>query len=258
MTRMISFLSFKAMYQFQHPVKYILFRILDPLLYYLFFAGIGLSILGVDYLEFIIVGNIFFIIARTIFMNLINLFRYERMFGTLVLNLASPMSTMRLMMTRSVIPVLDGLIVAVVSFALAAWLFKFDIEWSMIPSLFVLGLAIIFSLLALSLILAGVGMLLNNVNLWLNLWLGAFQLFCGVNYPVHLLPYGLDKAALLLPITNGLMGVREVMNGASLGDVSHYVWVEILVGVCYLIVALFAIKWFERWAFKKGTLFLEE
>jgi ABC-2 type transport system permease protein len=87
-----TFLTYKAVYSLQDIRSFLIFRALDPLLLYLFFASLGAAILGPEYIQFIIIGNIIFISARTCLLNLIGMFKHEREIGTLGLNIAGSSS----------------------------------------------------------------------------------------------------------------------------------------------------------------------
>jgi ABC-2 type transport system permease protein len=251
----IALLSYKALYSYQDLKTYLTFRVLDPMLHYLFFALIGLSILGNSYLQYVIVGNIIFFTAQTLITNLIVIFRYERLFETLILNIASPISTFRIVLIRLIIPILDASLVLIISFSIAKLFFKINIQYLDIPIIMLYSIVMLFSLAGIALILASFGLVFRNVNLYLNLSLAVLLNFCGINFPTKLFPDMLEKITLFLPITNSLLAIRAVLDGKSVGETYQYILIELILGVVYFTVALFLIKLLERISRENASLF---
>jgi ABC-2 type transport system permease protein len=217
-----TFLTYKAVYSLQDIKSYLIFRVLDPLLLYLFFAPLGAAILGPDYIKFIIIANIIFISARTCLLNLIGMFKNERENGTLGLNIAGSSSVLSLISRRLVIPFLDSLFVIVISFLYAYVLFGVKIDLKMIPALLLIIIVVLFSSSALALIAASISLAFRNVNLFNNLIIGAMQILCGVNFPIILFPNYVQNISYNLPLTNAIIGIRNIIDGAHLNANYHY------------------------------------
>ncbi|MBG9941023.1 ABC transporter permease [Brevibacillus formosus] len=250
------FLTFRALYPIRDMKSYFIFRAIEPLLHYLFFLLIGMSILGKEYIKYIVLGNIFFLVAQTIIMNLIVMFRYERLHGTLILNVAAPTSIFRIVMTRIVIAVLDSFFVLIISFLYAYFLFGINVSNNLFL-IFAFTIMIMFSVSGFALILASFGLILSNVNLVLNLALGVLLVFSGANFPIHLLPDFLEKIAMCLPMTNGLIGLRNIYMGDSFFNNSSYMISELSVGTAYLVISMFILGIMEKLSRKQSTLFRE-
>lgn len=256
MNKIFLFLSYRALYPIRDMKSYIIFRGIEPLLHYLFFLLIGMSIIGKDYIEYIILGNIFFLVAQTIIMNLIVMFRYERLYGTLILNVAAPTSVFRIVIARIMIAILDSFFVLIISFQYAYFLFGIDITDNILP-IFIFSILILISVSGFALILASLGLLLSNVNLVLNLALGVLLVFSGANFPIRLLPDVLGNIAICLPMTNGLMGLRNVYMGESFFSNTTYLLSELSVGTAYIVISIFILGIMEKLSRKQSTLFRE-
>lgn len=77
----------------------------------------------------------------------------------------------------------------------------------------------------------------------------------GVFYPPEVLPRFLQRAALLLPITHVLDGMRAaLLGGASVAEVLPQIGSLALFGLIGLPASLFAFNWGVRWARVTGTL----
>jgi ABC-2 type transport system permease protein len=251
-------LSYKALYSYQNLKTYFVFRILEPLFHYLFFATMAYYIMGSEYLDFIIIGNVIFTMVHTMAINLTAMLRFDKIYGTLPYNIGSPTPTLAIISKRLLIPILDTLITFTLSALTVTLIFNISISLEMIIPLLLLILAIIFSLCGISMIVSSLGVLFKNVNLFINLFLGVFQIFCGVNFPLSVLPNSLEFISHLLPITNGLLGIREVLaNGGELMEIIPYFFYEVFVGVAFMVISLLTIHFLERASRKKGTLFFD-
>jgi ABC-2 type transport system permease protein len=249
-----TFLTFKAIHSLQDIKSYIIFRALDPLLLYLFFSTMGAAILGTEYIQFIVIGNIVMVSARTYLTSLIGMFKYERQSGTLGLNIASSTSTLELVLRRLFIPFLDSLFVMFISFLYAFFIFNVAITWSMIPSLFVFILAVLFSISAMTLIASSISLTLKNVNLFMNLVIGLMQIVCGINFPISLFPRIVQNISMNLPMTNSILGIRNILEGASLSSNLSLLSKELLIGSILFVFAFVLIMVMENLAKKTGAL----
>lgn len=241
------------MYSLQDMKTYLLFRAIDPLMLYLFFALFGAAILGSDYIEFIIIGNIVFISSRTFLLNLIAMFKYERQTGTLGLNIASPTSTLQLLCRRLMIPFIDSLFVIAVSCVYAYFLFGIRMELSLIPYLCIVLLVLLFSSGSLALLVASISLAFKDVNLLLNSIIGAMQIFCGVYFSITLFPHYVEVVCSWLPMTNSIIAIRDMVNGEVVFPYP-LVLKEFLIGVVILVMASVSIKIMETIAKKTGAL----
>ncbi|PAE18284.1 ABC transporter permease [Robertmurraya siralis] len=249
-----TFLTFKAVYSLQDVRMYLLFRAVDPLLLYIFFASMGASILGSEYIHFIVIGNIFFITARTFFFGLIGMFRYERQFGTLGLNVCAPTSTFTLILRRLLIPFIDSLFVILVSLMYAYVIFGIQIKWTSLPALVIFILVLLFSSGALALISASISLTFKDINLFTNVIIGGMQILCGVYFPITLLPHFVQLISTWLPLTNSIIGIRFILEGKPFGDTYVYLLKELIIGFLLFIVAAIMIKMMEGIAKRSGSL----
>lgn len=247
-------LSYKAIYTFQTLKLFILFRIVDPFMHYVFFATLAGSLVGSSYLKFVVIGNIAYYTAQTIMINYMNMFRMERRYGTLELNIASPTPTLFIILRKGIVPLLDGLFVFTVGLLIGSLLFGIDFPIENLGSILLLFAITLFSVISFSLLFASVSLLFSNVNLFLNLSLAFFQVFCGVNFSVTLLPDALEALARLLPLTHSIEALRTLY-GLENYDVTMLLTKEITIGICYLLVSIVLVSMMEKLARRNGALF---
>ncbi len=247
-------LSYKALYSFQTIKLFILFRIVDPFMHYLFFATLASSLVGSDYLKYVVIGNIAYYTCQTMMINFMNMFRLERRYGTLELNIASPTPTLLIIARKGIVPLLDGLFVFVVGLTIGTLLFDVTFSPNQIGNLLLVFIITLFSILCFSLLFASISLLFSNVNLFLNITMAVFQVFCGVNFSVTLLPEGLEAIARILPLTHSIEALRSIYNLETYA-LAPLLVKELIIGICYLVVSISMVSVMEKYARKNGALF---
>lgn len=254
-TKGITYFSYRALYPVRNIRRYFIFRVLDPLIHYAFFSLISMAILGRDYQEYVIVGSIVYSVAQVMIVNQIIMFRYERLYGTLELNIAVPTSIFNIIRSRLIISIIDAFFVTCVGIFHAFVFFGITLHINEILPFLCFITVIIFSISAFALVLASFSLVLSNPNLLLNISLGIILIFCGTNFPITLLPGVLPSLARLLPITNGLLGLRNIYKGQGITENLQYLANELLVGVFYFIAAIVLIRVMEYFSRKSAALF---
>jgi ABC-2 type transport system permease protein len=248
-----TYLSYKALYSYQTLSMFLLFRVLDPMMNLLFFALLAHALVGSDYLSYIILGNVAYFTAHTMIINFMSMFRTERRYGTLELNIAAPLSTLYIIIRKSVVPLMDGIFVFIMGLIISHFLFGISFA---IESFGYLGLTIIvmvFALSSISLLFAGIALLFSNINLFLNLVLAFFQVFCGANFSVTLFPTLLENFARILPLTHSIEALRNLHSG-KLELIYSLLFTEVKIGLVYLLLAIIFIKIMEFAAKRNGAL----
>jgi ABC-2 type transport system permease protein len=246
-------LSYKALYSFQSLKLFILFRIVDPFMNYLFYATLVSAMIGSDYLSFVVIGNIASYTCHTIMINFMTMFRFERRYGTLELNIASPTPTLWIIIRKAVVPLFDGIFVFTVGLMIGWFIFDIPLPLDQIGNILVLFMVTLFSVLSFSLLFACLSLLFSNVNLFLNLALAVFQVFCGVNFSVTLLPNGLEFIARMLPLTHSIEALRSIY-GIESYSVYPLLGKELMIGMGYLLVSFVFATVMEKLARKNGAL----
>ncbi|WP_456278967.1 ABC transporter permease [Bacillus sp. AK128] len=247
-------ISYKALYSFQTLRLFILFRIVDPFLHYLFFATLASALVGSDYLTYVVIGNIAYYTCHTMMINFMNMFRLERRFGTLELNIASPTPTLFIILRKAVVPLLDGLFVFIIGLFIGSILFGLPFPFERFGELMLLFVVMLFSILCFSLIFASISLLFENANLFLNMAIAVFHVFCGVNFSVTLLPEPMEMIARILPLTHSIEALRSIY-GAESYAVMPLLVTELTIALCYLVAGILLVFIMERAARHNGSLF---
>jgi ABC-type polysaccharide/polyol phosphate export permease len=83
---------------------------------------------------------------------------------------------------------------------------------------------------------------------------GIILMLTGMVIPVSIFPDIVAEIAKLLPVTNGLMALRDTFAGAGLGAVSGELIRETVTGLVYYAVAFGGFCFFERFVKRAGSL----
>jgi ABC-2 type transport system permease protein len=220
----------------------------------IFYALIGLLLDSQEALHFILVGNAIMLTAVSSSMTVATT-TWERRAGTLPLLLAAPSSHTTVFITRSLRQVFDATITAVGGFFVAAPLFGLPLPW---PRVLLLVPLIVLISLTTYLFACFLGALALWAMDWRNIISNTVRYFmmaiCGVNVPLSALPDWVVPISRSLPLTHGLMAVRDVLGGAGAGAVMRNVGLEALVGAAWLLAAIPVFWWLGEQGRRDGTI----
>ncbi len=95
-----------------------------------------------------------------------------------------------------------------------------------------------FSCTALGIAHAAIALRVRELAVFSNLVFAVLLIFCGVNVPLDDLPGWMSAIAQVLPVTHAVEAGREVVAGASLGDVAGLLARELAIGAAFLLLGL--------------------
>ena len=208
--------------------------ILQPLFFVLLAHTAG----GPELARFALIGNAMGNAAITSLVMLGVSIELEKWAGTFPLLMAVPANWLPLMIGRAMAGYLESLVGVLVTFiALTPFMAGVGLDfWRLMMAIPLMMLT--------TASLAGLGWLLGSITLPTRVGLlasnmVAYVMFvvCGVNFPLNALPGFLQLIGKILPLTHGLMGIREVIDGASYLQVAPFIFREVLTGVIYATIA---------------------
>jgi len=111
-----------------------------------------------------------------------------------------------------------------------------------------------FATVGFGLMLSSLGFYLRTSMVVANIFLFLGLLFCGVNFPVSMLPEYLQPVSYIFPITYATDAARMAVDGASLADVSGLLGSELIVMTAAILIGYLMMLMFEHLSRRKGTL----
>jgi ABC-2 type transport system permease protein len=237
-------LSYRALFNWIRPITYVTTMLGSPLFQILFFAYLG-RFTGLRDDTYFVVGNAVQVSAMSGIYAMTLTIANERYFGTLSPLLATPASRPPLFLGRALPVIANGLLVSVFGFAVGATFLDFELSAGAIAPLAVVLVVTVSSCTGLGMLIGSIGLRARDVFFASNLVYFLMLLVCGVNIPPEELPAALEAISAVVPLTHGIEAAREVVAGASLGDVAGLVLTEAAIGAAYAAAAFGLFRWFE-------------
>jgi ABC-2 type transport system permease protein len=219
-----------------------------------FFALIGQLLRSNEQTQFFLVGNAVMVAALGA-MFAMNMTTAERGNGTLSLLLASPSRPVVVFAARGIYVMADGVFSALLGLFILGPAFGLHFAFPRVLLVIPLTLLVGASAYSFSTFLAGVIIRhRESTGLVVNTTAVTLMALCGVNVPVSFYPAWLEWISRCLPITNGLEGIRDVINASPWSTVAAHSGVELLVASAWLSLALATFGRFMRAGQRDGSL----
>ena len=210
---------------------------------------------GVDnFSGYVIVGTTIWMWQNVVLWNIGFALRNEQWRGTLESNWMTPTWRFAYLLGSSfpqiismalflVITAIEAVLIYGVRFSGSPWLILLMIT-ACIPSIYGLGFAF-----------ASIVISAREANAFVFLVRGLVMIFCGISYPVSLLPGWMHGIAKWLPQTYMINGIRlAALSNATLSDLMPYISALLLFGLFWLAVGYLAFIWMERRARRTGAI----
>jgi len=247
----LSLLSYRALFAWLNPLDYVIVKIMEPLAQLLFFTLLG-AFAGLDPAYFAL-GNAIRLASVSGLYGCVVVMAEERISGTLQVVMASATPIGQTLITRMAMQGLDGVVTTLLGLTVSFLFLGVDashVQWVwLLPALLITSYAIS----CLGLLVSIFGVFGVDLTFVMNLVYTLLLLFCGVNFPITLLPTYFQAVAQLLPLTHGLIAIRALVAGETAGVVTQ-LSLEALIGLGYGLSGYFLFRYAEYRARVRGTL----
>ena len=177
----------------------------------------------------------------------------ERRFQTLPVLLASPASRLALFLGRAVPTILNGFLVATITFVFGALMLDITIDRYALGGLAVALLACCFACAALGLCIGSLSFRTRSISVFADTIGAALLVVTGANVPLDRLPDAIQTFADYIPLTHGLEAARALANGDPLSSTLDAIGAELLVGIVYFAIGLAMLRYFESDGRRAGS-----
>jgi ABC-2 type transport system permease protein len=203
-----------------------------------FFGLIGLRVSDERAAFYLLIGNALAVAAQTGVFSL-NMTSSERWAGTLPLLVASPTSPVVVFSSRGAYLAVDGALSALGALFIAGPAFGLHLPWPRVLAVIPLTGAVAIASYCFGTFLAGLVFRFREINSLVVLvgYVGLMTV-CGVNVPLSYYPTALEWISRFLPLTNGLLAIRGVFEGAQWSTILGDVALEGAVAVGWMTAAL--------------------
>ena len=208
-----------------------------------------------NYISYVILGTAIWMWLNITLWDVGFSLRSEQMRGTLESNWLCPVWRLSLMLGASLTKLLTStlfLAVTVIETRLAfgIWLLQGNVALILLflvlamPSIYGIGLAF-----------ASLVIRFREANTMVFFVRGIFMIFCGMTYPLEVMPGWMQKAAAWLPLTYAVRGIRSVaLAGATWSDVAPDLLRLAAFGVVLPLIGYAAFHFVERRSRRTGVL----
>lgn len=207
-----------------------------------------------DYFSFALIGVAVTASLRSLQTSFSHRLREAQTDGSLEILLASPLSTFRLVLHLAAYPILSALVRASGLLLAGALLFNAGLRVNWLS----FGITLALSLLcfgAIGLLSAAVVLIFKRTDPFTYVLDSLSYLFCGIIYPVEVMPAALQWVSRLLPATYAVKALREAaLQHGSFAEVRS--GLEALMVFCILLwpIAALSLSWARRHVERTGTL----
>lgn len=207
-----------------------------------------------DYLGYIAIGTTVWMWQNVVLWDVGFALRAEQMRGTLETNWLTPTWRFSYLLGNSLVQLFSMLLfllISVIEFALLfgvrmhgnPWLVILMVIASM-PAIYGLGFAF-----------ASLVITAKEANTFVFLVRGLVMIFCGITFPIAILPEWMQAVSRWLPQSYMIRGVRNAaLAGADLKTLMPDIQALLLFGLAWLSIGYILFHWMERQARKTGTI----
>ncbi len=207
-----------------------------------------------DVIGYIVIGTIVWMWQNVVLWNVGFALREEQLRGTLESNWLSPSWRFSLLLGNSAVQMVTMLIFIAVSLLEFSILYgvRFNGEPLLVTLMFLVSIP---SIYGLGFAFASVVITAREANAFVFLVRGLVMIFCGITYPIAVLPGWMQGVAQFLPQTYIIYGFRQAMlNGANFETLWPVYQVLLMFGVFWLVAGYALFRRMEHRARKTGAL----
>ena len=207
-----------------------------------------------EYVGYMAVGTMMWMWQNIVLWQVGYALRNEQMRGTLESNWLSPTARFSYLLGASVPQLVSVFILLTVAALEYVLFFGVRFHGSLWLTLLVL-LAAVPSVYGLGFAFASVVITAKEANAFVFLVRGVVMVFCGITYPLAMLPGWMQNVAQWLPQTYIIHAMRSAaLSTEGFAGISHDLTMMLLFGAAWLIVGYALFQWMERRARQTGAI----
>lgn len=249
-----AYLTYRGLFGWLNWQGYLSSVVFRPILLVITYALLGRFAINHELAQRFAIGltvsGMMFIIVNGIAQS----YLYDRQWGTMTFLFITSVNRLSNYMSRTIFHLPNGFI-AFVFGLLAAWLIV-DLDFSLLNwgSLIV---AVVIAAISITGFGQFIGILVLITMDWFEiteLGLSITMALTGMIIPITIFPDAIQEFAKLLPMTNGLIAIRDTFTGASLTTIWPSLLRELLTGFVYLLLGYILFLYFEYRVKRTGAL----
>lgn len=207
-----------------------------------------------DYTGYVGVGTILWLWMNAALWDSGSFFRDEQMRGTLDSNWMTPAPRICHLLGAELFSLLVGFVMTTI--AILEFRFLLGVRITGSPCVLALSVAAVLPCVyGLSLLFASLVVWAKDVSTMVNVVRGTFLIFCGVSFPLAVLPGWMRAVASVLPLTYAINAVRTAaLTKVGAGAICRDLAALVVYGCVFVVSGVTAFNYTERQARRRGTL----
>ncbi len=207
-----------------------------------------------DYTGYIVVGLVMWMWLNMTLWTLGSFLRAEQMRGTLEATWLCPVSRLGVLLGATVSQLLISVVNLTISVIALRFVWGLRIQGDLALTVLMFALSAV-AVYGIGIAFASLVMWVKEANAMVFLVRGLFLVFCGMTYPLAVLPGWMRAVSHGLPLTYAIDGIRAVaLVGADAGAVSGHMLILLGFAAATLGTGFVAFRWTERQVLRTGAL----
>ncbi|MBU7019286.1 MAG: ABC transporter permease [Theionarchaea archaeon] len=234
--------------------------IMNLFLFVLFASMFGERVLtilepyGGDYISYILVGSIGWGYLWSAMGSASGSIQQEMVQGTFEPIFLTPTSPYIIVFAYTVWGLLMGTFSMLTFLSLGVFVFKIELTGNILLALVLMGLSVLM-MVGFGLMVAGLNIFLKQVGSFVPVIQAVSLFFCGVYFPIEVLPRILHPISRIFPFYYSITGLRMALSDkASVPEVAPYFWILLVLAVLALGIGMYFFRRGLNRARREGTL----
>lgn len=207
-----------------------------------------------DYTTYMLIGTTIWMWINTMLWNFGTSLRVEQMRGTLESNWLCPIPKISLLLGYSLFQLMTSMIFIVTSIIEFKFFYNFKFVGSPLLALLIITISIPV-VYGIGFIFASLVMWAKEANSMVFLVRGIMTIFCGITYPLAVLPNWMRHISEFIPLTHSINALRAIISsGATISDVKREVYILLISGVILMLLGILAFNYTQKKVKDSGSL----
>lgn len=251
--------TYKALFDWITPPDFVVVKFAVPFFLVLTFVLIsdyGAALTGQDaqqFIDFVVIGVALYVSTFNTLMGPLFFVFNERREGTLELLFSTTVSRPLLSIAKSTIHVIDGVFAVFVVLFYGLVLFGLQLSLVSFVYITVVTFVTVASMMGFGLLFSALSLYYREPHPVASMMVTAIMVFCGVTFPVGMLPGAAQVVSRVLPLTYGIEAAR-LAAVEHFSTIPYLLLYEIIIGVILFCFGSVVLIYFEQLAKKRGRL----
>lgn len=251
--------TYKALFTWINPPDFVVVKLGVPFFLVLTFVLIsdyGATLTGQDaqsYINFVVMGNALYVSTFNTLMGPMFFVFNERREGTLELLFSTPVNRPLLNIAKSTIHIVDGIFGIFIVLFYGVALFGLRFSFASLLYMVVIAFVSVISMMGFGLLFSALTLYYRQPQPLISMMLSITMFFCGVTFPISMLPSSVQIISKMFPLTHGIEAARlaAVEEFSTIPTLLCY---EIILGAMLFCFGSLVLIYFEHLAKKHGKL----